>query len=261
MKRKYNRKPDRKDERDFKYSDHLQIVNPESLPQSENLIAKCPPVFDQGDIGSCTGNALAGMLGWDELQQMRLKTASSPEVFDPSQYEPFSRLMIYYNERRIEGTTDQDAGAELRDGIKALVQWGACRESVWPYSDSNALVQPSTAAYTEAASHKISKYLRISTLTEMRHCLASGSPFVFGFTVYDYFESEEMAKTGILKMPKPNDQPIGGHAVMCVGYDPEYFWVRNSWGADWGPFGGYFKMPKAYITDPNLAEDAWAILR
>src|SRR5262249_61934311 len=66
--------------------------------------------------------------------------------------------------------------------------------------------------------------------------LAEGYPFVFGFTVYTKFESQEMARTGVLSMPGPDEDVVGGHAVLAVGYDDasETFIVRNSWGADWG---------------------------
>jgi C1A family cysteine protease len=94
----------------------------------------------------------------------------------------------------------------------------------------------------------------------MRGCLASGYPFVFGFTVYESFESQDVAKTGVVPMPSPNEQTVGGHAVLAVGYDDsqQRFIVRNSWGPDWG-MKGYFTIPYAYLTQSNLSDDFWTI--
>ena len=181
-------------------------------------------------------------------------------VFRAIHFSPFSRLFIYWNERSLEGTTDQDSGAELHDGIKTLVTLGAAQEYLWPYSDNLMYQKPTTAIYTDAANHKISSYFSLSTMNDMKSCLASGFPFVFGFTCYSELESEEVAQTGILPLPGPDSECIGGHAVMCVGYDDskQMFLVRNSWGTAWG-LAGYFWMPYAYMTNPELASDFWTI--
>jgi C1A family cysteine protease len=95
----------------------------------------------------------------------------------------------------------------------------------------------------------------------MRSCLAYGFPFVFGFTVYDAFESAAVARSGVLNMPGPKEKMAGGHAVMAVGYDggARRFVIRNSWGNDWGQ-KGYFTMPYDYLSpDKNLADDFWTV--
>ena len=90
--------------------------------------------------------------------------------------------------------------------------------------------------------------------------LASGYPFVFGFSVYTEFENDTAAKTGEINMPGPKEKLLGGHAVVAVGYDDstQRFIVRNSWGSWWG-IKGYFTMPYAYLTDSNLYDDFWTI--
>jgi C1A family cysteine protease len=94
----------------------------------------------------------------------------------------------------------------------------------------------------------------------MRSCLAEGYPFVFGFTVYAAFESDAVAKSGVLHMPGKKEKVKGGHAVMAVGYNDSQkrFLIRNSWDTDWG-MKGYFTMPYAYLTDRNLSDDFWTI--
>jgi C1A family cysteine protease len=238
--------PDLPDHRDLMYS----AVKPAlaALPTKVDLRSKCSPVENQGNLGSCTANALAGAVEFLELKD------SVPLVI-------VSRLFIYYNERVIEGTVDQDSGAFIRDGVKSLAKQGVCPEAEWSYKIASFKKKPTPKCYSDAMKHEITSYRRIITIDEMRTCLADGFPFVFGFTVYSAFESAAVAKSGILNMPGPDETVVGGHAVMAVGYDDlqERFIVRNSWDTDWG-MKGYFTMPYDYL-DPakNLADDFWTI--
>ena len=246
----YGWKSDQPDQRDFKYSSISREL--QALPSSADLRYNCPPVVSQSTLGSCTGNALAGVLGYLEE-----KDSNKTQPFNP-----LSRLFIYYNERAIEGTVNSDSGAAIRDGIKTLKSQGACSEAIWPYKISSFKKKPSTKAYLDGKNHVIQTYARLSTLSDMKNCLASGFPFVFGFTVYESFESDEVAKTGIVPMPAATEKILGGHAVVCVGFDDstQRFLVRNSWGIDWGQ-NGYFTMPYEYLTNPNLASDFWMITK
>jgi C1A family cysteine protease len=218
-----------------------------ALPQSTDLRNLCSKVEDQGQLGSCTAQALVGNL---ELLENKAGTG----------FKDLSRLFVYYNERALEGTIYEDSGAFLRDGIKSLVSKGICAESMWPYKIEKFATRPNICCYIKAMKCKISSYYRLSTLDDVLHCLADGYPFVFGFTVYDYFESEEMAENGILKMPTPGERVLGGHAVLGCGYDQttKYVLVRNSWGTDWG-IQGYFWMPFDYLTNRDLSDDFWTI--
>lgn len=239
--------PDLPDQRDILYRAVRKV--PAVLPHFVDLRYMCSKVEDQGNLGSCTGNALVG--GLEFLEQK-----------DKVPYAELSRLFVYYNERVIEHTTKVDAGAMIRDGIKTLVKQGVCSEKKWPYVVSKFSVKPSPVCYKEALNHQITSYQRILTLNEMRTCLTDGFPFVFGFTVYESFESQQVARTGIVKMPKHSERVVGGHAVLAVGYDDsaKRFIVRNSWGTGWG-MKGYFTMPYDYVADRNLSDDFWTIRR
>ena len=235
------------DHRDHIYS--APIATLQKLPPHEDLTPNCPAVYDQGQLGSCTANAIAGAVEFDQMKQR------TPNVFQPS------RLFIYYNERAIEGTVASDGGAQIRDGIKSVVGQGVCPETMWPYNPAQFAVKPPQNCYSDATKNLVVSYQRITpNLNQIRGCLASGYPFVFGFTVYESFESPAVAKSGHLSLPAPNEAQIGGHAVMAVGYDDSKQWiiVRNSWGAGWG-MKGYFTMPYAYVTNPQLAADFWTI--
>lgn len=237
--------PDRPDYRDKLYS--TIAMPPKKLPSKVDLRAGCSRVEDQGQLGSCTANALVANLEF--LQKKAGHTITN-----------LSRLFIYYNERAMEGTIHDDAGAMIRDGVKSLVKLGVCSEGKWPYKIAKFTQKPSSACYKQAADNQITSYHRIISLQQMRRCLAEGYPFVFGFSVYEPFESEEIARTGKLNLPKPKEKQLGGHAVMAVGYDDasKRALIRNSWGRDWG-MKGYFTMPYDYISDGNLADDFWTI--
>ena len=244
---KYGWLPDLPDARDHRYAAPMAVLS--KLPASVDLRPKCPPVYDQGQLGSCTGNAIAGA-----IQFGRRKAKQKPD-FVPS------RLFIYYNERVIEHTVNTDAGAQIRDGIKCAVNQGACNEKTWPYNIAQFTKQPPAAAYQEAKKYQVTSYSRVTqTLSQLKGCLANGYPFVFGFTVYESFESQQVAQTGVMTMPAPKEKVVGGHAVLAVGYDDasQRFIIRNSWGPGWGQ-KGYFTMPYAYITESNLADDFWTI--
>ncbi len=172
-----------------------------------------------------------------------------------------SRLFIYYNERVMEGTVGSDSGAQIRDGIKSVGSIGACPETDWTYDITKFTDKPPQPAFQDAPLGKALQYQRVpQVLRQMKGCLAAGYPFVFGFTVYESFEGDEVAKTGAVPMPAANEKVLGGHAVLAVGYDDstQRFIVRNSWGPGWG-MGGYFTMPYAYLTDSNLADDLWTV--
>lgn len=242
--KRYGWRPDLPDFRDFAYTAPAVAA----LPPKVDLRPQCPPVYDQGQLGSCTANAIGGAIEFDQMKQKQ-----APSV--PS------RLFIYYNERVIEGTVGQDAGAQIRDGVKSVNKVGAPPETLWPYRISKFAQKPPTAAFTAALKHQVVSYQRVGRdLAQMRGCLAAGYPFIFGFTVYDSFESTQVAKTGVLNMPAKSERVVGGHAVLCVGYDDDAqrFTVRNSWGVNWG-MKGYFSMPYTYLLSGGLASDFWML--
>jgi C1A family cysteine protease len=176
-------------------------------------------------------------------------------------YSVPSRLFIYYNERVLEGTVDSDGGAQIRDGIKTVASLGACPETMWPYVETSFANLPPAPCYKYAKLHPAVGYARVTQdAGQMKSILASGYPFVFGFTVYESFESDAVAKSGILPMPEATEATLGGHAVLAVGYDDasQRFLARNSWGTSWG-MGGYFTIPYKYLTDSNLADDFWVV--
>ncbi len=219
------------------------------LPASVDLRQLCPPVYDQGQLGSCTANAIAGAVQFDEIRSGTVPT-----------WTP-SRLFIYYNARVFEGTVGTDSGAQLRDAIKVIAAQGVCSETDWPYDISKFAEQPSADAFADAVQDRIGSYQRVvQSLAQLKTCVASGFTYVFGFTVFSSCESGDVAHTGNIPLPQPSESVLGGHAVVCVGYDDDRqaFIIRNSWGAGWGD-AGYGFIPYAYVLDAGLAADFWTI--
>jgi len=244
--------PDLPDARDFLYAAPLKVAM--NLPPKTDLRSHCPPVYNQGQLGSCTANALGGAFEFGKKKQG--KAAFMP-----------SRLFLYYNERVAIHTEASDSGAFLRDGIKSLNNDGICKEREWTYDDSSIGAKfskkPPASCYTHAQQNQILSYQRLNSanINALKGCLAEGFPFAFGFTVYNSFMTAAVAKNGIMPMPDfSKETVVGGHAVLAVGYDEkkQLVLVRNSWGTGWG-VKGYFWMPYAYITNTHLCDDFWTI--
>jgi C1A family cysteine protease len=252
--RGYGWRPQLPDSRDLVYAPRLGTLPPEA-----DLRPQMPPVYDQGQLGSCTGNAIAGAMEYERDRQ------GLPD-FVPS------RLFVYYNERALEGTVSSDSGAVIRDGIKVVNTEGVCPETLWPYNIGMFAVKPPHRCYVAATKDKAVRYEAILTLGDLKDAIASKLSVVFGFTVYESFESQAVARTGVMPLPKKGESVVGGHAVLAVGYSDakRHVIVRNSWGASWGDHG-YFYMPYQYLTGSkassdsspvshaNLASDFWAI--
>lgn len=244
---KYGLVPERR--KDFVKMNHIHFsaTAPTTLPPMVDLSPKFPPCYDQGPIGSCTANALVGVF----------------QFLDPTFLG--SRLFLYYNERARDGDVPEDGGSTLSCGVETLHSKGLASDKAWPYVPEKFTVKPTEEAYQEATAHKVSVSAHvIQEMKALKACLASGYPMVVGIMLYNSFESEEVAKTGLVPMPDTDkEELLGGHAVALVGYDDERkVWImRNSWGSSWG-HDGYFFLPYEYLlTDSNLASDFWVVCK
>lgn len=248
----------RPDARDFEF---LPSVAAHNLPTAVALDVSAIPVLDQGQQGSCTGHGTAGVVMFD--QQAQGETVVVP-----------SRAMIYYDARIPEGTTGQDSGAQVRDAVGGVVKYGVCPDSEFPYSDQVFDVAPSAQDYADATKQEALVYEAVQ-YPHLHAALASGFPFVFGFTVYESFESQACISTGIAPIPEPGERVLGGHCVWCWGSNmsykdpyttasgktipPRYKAIRNSWGSGVGD-GGDFYLPQA-LFDRGDCSDFWVVRR
>ena len=261
-----------------------------TLPTSYDIRAAIPNAatcftpYDQGQLGSCTANAAAGALQYKNLLAQATSGTAAPSYPTPS------RMFIYYNERSADGSNGadvfQDTGASIADSILAISNYGAPAESgqtpplgsAWPYSDKTSgknppfTVKPSDLCYS-AALADMDLDVGVGSIpqdpnvvTSFKQALSANKPILIGIDVYDSFESDATAQTGIVPMPDTRlESLLGGHALMVVGYNDtkKLFTVRNSWGTGWGDLKnnpGYCYMPYDYFLPKyNLASDFWSV--
>lgn len=239
---KFHWAPDKVDNRDYKY----QVTNKvqQNLVDLRNY---CSTIEDQGNLGSCTGQAIAGA-----IELLNRRNNKQTDV---------SRLFIYYYERALINTINYDSGAYIRDGIKVTNKQGAPLESLWPYNIQRFRQRPTPNAINDALKRKVTLYERVLDHNGCLDALNNGYPVVIGFYVYASFISPQVSRTGV--MPYPNtkrERLLGGHAVLLVGYDKdrEVYIARNSWGPNWGD-SGYFYMPFQVIQNNGMSSDFWII--
>jgi C1A family cysteine protease len=243
--------PQRPDARDWPVEKlHAKLGLPAEIPQAVDLRPQfAVPCYDQGELGSCTANAVVGA-----AEFLGYRDAGTYKYL-------LSRLALYYATRVLEGSPDEDSGAELRDVIKVGATVGLCGEWAWPYVIGKFTIQPPAFAYRNAATHLFNEYYAIPDATRERDvlvALAAGYPVIFGFLVYEAFQ--HIGPDGLVPMPSAPAWAIGGHAVLMMGYDQarRLYLVRNSWGPAWGD-GGYFWAPFDYFNDPDQASDFWVL--
>jgi C1A family cysteine protease len=243
----YGTARDRHDPRDHVYKPRLKGTPPKAVDLRRHM----PPVYNQHHLNSCSANAIAAAIWFEERHRHHNPRHPSP-----------SRLFIYYNEREIEGVVKHDESVSLRDGYKTVVRHGVCLERTWPYDVLRFRRRPPDHCYTHAEQHRAVRYARLEqTLEAAKACLAGGQPFTAGFAVYESFKSALVKHTGVVPLPsRAHETHLGGHAMLVVGYldDSRHFIVRNSWGPEWG-HEGYCYIPYQYALDPDLAWDFWTV--
>ena len=238
---KFALKPDKPDKRDIKYK--LRAIAP--LPESTDLknIGEFTMRYDQGNLGSCTANASCEAY-------KRILQVDKQKDYDPS------RLFQYYNSRTDKS---EDTGASIRDAFKAMNKYGICSENLWPYNTNWFANKPSERCYTEALDHQTIRYEKITPVvkTSIQEALFNGHPINCGIPVYESFESDEVARTGIVPMPnKCKEQLLGYHAICMLDYDKDGVWCLNSWGKYCGK-GGTFHLNWEFVL--KYASDIWVL--
>jgi C1A family cysteine protease len=221
-------------------------ARPEERVSDVDLRELCSPVEDQGNIGSCTAQAVCGLAEY-------LERSLKGEFID------YSRLYLYKVTRAYLGWTG-DTGALVRSTIKALRLFGVAPERFYPYVPERFDEEPGAFYCAFGSNYKAADFYRLEGLEALKDSLAKGIPFAFGFTCYNSLFTGQVTKTGDVPLPAKNEKVVGGHAVMAVGYDDKkgVLRFRNSWGTGWGE-EGYGTLPYEYV-EQGIATDFWALL-
>jgi len=222
--RRYGFRPSHADPRVPKYKVQLPLA----LPPQVSLLSNLGPVKDQGQLGACTAFAATGY-----LEYLYRTFKRSQPVFSP--------LFLYYQEREYDGDLGQgDTGSFGSTAFWVLNKTGVCLESSDPYEPAQFETAPTTDQLTEAAKYRVGAMHTVSTVDDIRSCLATSYPVLIGVSIYESFEDGDWGSNHV--MPTPTGSLLGGHELYIFGYDDnaKRFAVRNSWGASWGDNGNFY---------------------
>lgn len=238
---------DTRDARDFEFK--FKAAHVAGLPAVVDLRKWCVPTLTQ-DLSDCTANALTAVARWHIIKAGGKQDA------------PLSRLQLYYDERAIENCVTEDAGAEIRDGIKCMRDIGVCYEADWPYNVKKFAIKPPPDRYQRTQLFGSLTYERVDvSINAIKVAIATGFPVVIGISLFASFESDAVEKSGVVPMPDiTKEEMTGGHCMYVAGYGqkPGYFTVHNSWGDKWGD-KGFCYIPEAYLGSAKFGSDYWVI--
>jgi C1A family cysteine protease len=212
------------------------------VPARKDLREPWWTIANQQDTGSCVGWAStdsvirwhfvkAGRLNKDELLSVRFIWMSAKET-DEFTNEPTTFI--------------EEQGTSLKAALDIARKYGIVRDAVLPFWTNQLFKGDTQTFYATASQLKIANYFNLGVdLNAWKEWLANHGPILTRLDVDDTWDKAKET-AGKLDAYLP-DTARGGHAVAFVGYTPDRFIVRNSWGTDeWGDKGfAYASYPYA----------------
>jgi C1A family cysteine protease len=237
-----NLKPSIKDKRNYKHKNVSLMAL--TLPPRVSWRSEFPIVYNQGSLGTCYAH-----LGVEMLEHRRVRLGL-PRF-------RLSRMFLSYVIRMIEANGKPnhpemytDNGASILDTAKGMQKYGTVLEEIYPYQDSTSYFkqiprrqnsnltpeQDFNLMLDFAKFNSAYEYLFVNTVQEAKDALNKGYVVGIGTDVYNNFYN---LKNGIYNGQVNNDNYVGGHAIVLVGYDDEKqaFEFLNSWNIDYGEQG------------------------
>jgi len=236
-------------------------------PRSDKLDLRESDFFseidNQENLGSCTANAVVGVLEFCERKDHNGENIDHSRRF----LYRVSRKLLY---QKTGSVLIGDTGDEIRNTIKSLATFGAPPEWAWPYDVKNFDEEPPPDVYALANPYKALVYARLNGLEDIQATINNGYPAAMGFTCYKSID--DTGSSGDIAVPyiDKGDRPDGGHAVVAAGYDDNRPWtggisgrgavlIRNSWGTGFGE-AGYGWLPYWWWLN-GQADDFWVLNR
>lgn len=212
-------------------------------------------IRDQGMTETCVGQATARAIHLRACQQLQ-DHAELPNDRMPA--FP-SALAIYQLAVQAEGEEHfGDNGADPAKAMDALAVKGIPREDTYPFPELDELGNPKDKeavtrnvpldVLESASDYKLGDYFLIDSDPEhspddVRHALAQGFPVTIAVDVDRAFNDYD--GRGVLG--PPTGKTYGGHDIILFGYEGDWFWGINSWGAGWGDHG-LFRISAAAVA-------------
>lgn len=232
-------------ETDWGYEDAAEanlIDTDADVPAGIDYRSEWWEIRDQGRTGACVGYATAdGVLRW----HYAAKGMTDKENKDD---RPSPRFIWMANKEtddltRYPTTFLEPAGTSTKLALRVAQRYGCVPERMLPMDGRLSPLKPNVF-FSIAAQFRITAYYNLrDNLDNWRSWIANNGPVLTRLEV-DRTWKNATSTNG--KLAGYVDQTgYGGHAVCLVGYTPDHFIVRNSWGSGWGD-GGFAYASNEY---------------
>ncbi|MDJ0824868.1 MAG: C1 family peptidase [Rhodobacter sp.] len=215
-------------------------------PEQIDLRADWWTISDQGNSGACVGFATAdGVLRWLYVTRGMMDRRDKP-----------SARFIWMANKETDDLTSHPttfldtAGTSTKLALKVARKYGCVPDNMLKMQGKLSKLNP-TSFFAVASQYRIDSFYNLyegveedQRLVKLKSWISTNGPVLTRLEANETFRKYQ-PEDGILEFYDDSEQ-IGGHAVCFVGYTPDHFIVRNSWGENWG-HGGFGYVSNQYV--------------